>query len=241
MKIGMRKPSIKKSISARTTGRAKRAVKKAVIPGYGKKGSGWIKNPKKAAYNKVYNKTTFSVTDIAKTASSSRSKKTSDASYNNIVPKDIVICPNCGQPLKKSEVSEYYLCDNCKIRIQPDNVQLSSASKPKKKKQGKAGCFGWFCSIMLNYWIVITISNTTIYCIKKAFQIILIIIYKIKSVSIYIGKRHSCIVKTARRYQHQTASHRFSVQARGRYIHSEQIYCITNLRHLYRRYFCTNF
>ena len=39
MKIGMRKPSIKKSISARTTGKAKRAVKKAVIPGYGKKGS----------------------------------------------------------------------------------------------------------------------------------------------------------------------------------------------------------
>lgn len=47
MKIGLRKPSIKKSISARTTGKAKRAVKKAVIPGYGKKGSGWIKDPKK--------------------------------------------------------------------------------------------------------------------------------------------------------------------------------------------------
>ncbi len=28
MKFGMRKPSIKRSISARTTGRAKRAVKK---------------------------------------------------------------------------------------------------------------------------------------------------------------------------------------------------------------------
>ena len=39
----IRKPSLKKSISARTTGRAKRAVKKAVIPGYGKKGTGWIK------------------------------------------------------------------------------------------------------------------------------------------------------------------------------------------------------
>lgn len=38
MKFGMRKPSIKKSISARTTGRAKRAIKKALIPGYGKKG-----------------------------------------------------------------------------------------------------------------------------------------------------------------------------------------------------------
>lgn len=59
MKFGMRKPSLKRSISARTTGKAKRAVKKAVVPGYGKKGSGWLKNPKKAAYNKVYRKTTF--------------------------------------------------------------------------------------------------------------------------------------------------------------------------------------
>lgn len=66
MKIGMRKPSIKKSISARTTGKAKRAVKKAVIPGYGKKGSGWIKDPKKAAYNKVHKKTTFSFWDLFK-------------------------------------------------------------------------------------------------------------------------------------------------------------------------------
>ncbi|EOD6230598.1 hypothetical protein [Enterococcus hirae] len=66
MKIGPRKPSIKKSISARTTGKAKRAVKKAVIPGYGKKGSGWIKDPKKATYNKVYKKTTFSFWDLFK-------------------------------------------------------------------------------------------------------------------------------------------------------------------------------
>lgn len=66
MKFGMRKPSIKRSISARTTGRAKRALKKAIIPGYGKKGTGWIKNPKKAAYNKIYNKTTFSIWDLFK-------------------------------------------------------------------------------------------------------------------------------------------------------------------------------
>lgn len=64
MKFGMRKPSVKRSIKARTTGRAKRAVKKVVIPGYGKKGMGWIKNPKKAAYNKIYKKTTFSFWDI---------------------------------------------------------------------------------------------------------------------------------------------------------------------------------
>lgn len=66
MKIGIRMPSIKKSVAARTTGAAKRAIKKALIPGYGKKGMGWLTDPKKAAYNKVYNKTTASITDLFK-------------------------------------------------------------------------------------------------------------------------------------------------------------------------------
>lgn len=66
MKFGMRKPSIKKSIKARTTGKAKRAIKKSVVPGYGKKGTGIIKSPKKAIYNKVYNKTSFSIFDLFK-------------------------------------------------------------------------------------------------------------------------------------------------------------------------------
>lgn len=66
MKFGVRKPSIKRSIKARTTGKAKRAVKKAIVPGYGKKGAGWVKNPKKAAYNKVYKKTSFSLFDLFK-------------------------------------------------------------------------------------------------------------------------------------------------------------------------------
>ncbi|WP_029276885.1 hypothetical protein [Carnobacterium jeotgali] len=66
MKIGIRKPSIKKSISARTTGRVKRAIKRKLLPGYGRKGMGWIKNPKKALYNKVYKKTTFSIFDLFK-------------------------------------------------------------------------------------------------------------------------------------------------------------------------------
>ena len=47
MKIGMRKPSLKKSISARTTGRAKRAIKRAIIPGYGQRGMG-LPHPKRA-------------------------------------------------------------------------------------------------------------------------------------------------------------------------------------------------
>ncbi len=66
MKFGLRTPSFKKSFKARTAGRAKRAIKKALIPGYGKKGMGWIKNPKKAAYNKIYRKTSFSLWDLFK-------------------------------------------------------------------------------------------------------------------------------------------------------------------------------
>ena len=66
MKFGMQTPSLKRSISARTTGQLKRSVKRAIIPGYGKKGMGWIKNPKKALYNKVYHKTTFSIFDLFK-------------------------------------------------------------------------------------------------------------------------------------------------------------------------------
>ena len=65
MKYGMRKISPMKSLSPRTKGRATRAVKKALIPGYGKKGMG-ILHPKRALYSKVYKKTTFGLGDIFK-------------------------------------------------------------------------------------------------------------------------------------------------------------------------------
>ena len=67
MKFGVRKPSIKKSIKARTTGKVKRKIKKAVNPVYGKKGMGYVNDPKKAVYNKVYNKTTVGVGDLIDT------------------------------------------------------------------------------------------------------------------------------------------------------------------------------
>ncbi|MCR6547247.1 hypothetical protein [Dehalobacterium formicoaceticum] len=63
MKFGMRKPSIRKSIAARTS------VKRYIRHSLGVKaprGWGWITNPKKALYNKVYRKTTFSIFDIFK-------------------------------------------------------------------------------------------------------------------------------------------------------------------------------
>lgn len=66
MKFGVRKPSLKKSIKARTTGKIKRITKKSINPLYGKKGMGFVNNPKKAMYNKVYNKTSINAFDLFK-------------------------------------------------------------------------------------------------------------------------------------------------------------------------------
>ena len=63
MKYGMRNPSVKRSVSAKTTGKLKRSAKRVVDPFYGKRGAGMIRNPKKSLYNKVYSKTTFSAFD----------------------------------------------------------------------------------------------------------------------------------------------------------------------------------
>jgi len=63
MKFGMRKPSLSRSIKARTTGKIKRDLKKSINPFYGKSGVGLINDPKKSIYNKVYNKTTYGILD----------------------------------------------------------------------------------------------------------------------------------------------------------------------------------
>lgn len=85
MKIGMRTPSLKKSLKARTTSKWKRQAKKAIIPGYGKKGVGWIKNPKKAMYNKVYHKTTFGLSDLFKPSKNRRKKKVANNKQQSIL------------------------------------------------------------------------------------------------------------------------------------------------------------
>ena len=76
MKIGIRTPSIKKSFKARTTGRINRTLKKSVNPLYGKKGMGYIKNPEKAIYNKVYHKTTVDPLKPLKNGSRNNTKRT---------------------------------------------------------------------------------------------------------------------------------------------------------------------
>ena len=66
MKFGMRTPSPRRSLKARTTGKWKRQAKKAIIPGYGRKGMGWIRDPRKAMYKKIYRKRTVSIWDLLK-------------------------------------------------------------------------------------------------------------------------------------------------------------------------------
>lgn len=63
MKFGMRIPSLKKRISARTS------VKRQVVHRAGLKmprGYGWVRDPKKYMYNKVYNKTSFDIFKVIK-------------------------------------------------------------------------------------------------------------------------------------------------------------------------------
>lgn len=58
MKIGLRKPSLKRRISARTS------IKRQLVHRAGFKMPreyGWVRNPKKYVYNKVYNRTTFDI------------------------------------------------------------------------------------------------------------------------------------------------------------------------------------
>lgn len=63
MKFGMRKPSLKKMISARTS------PKRFIRQNLGLKaprGWGWLTKPKKAAYNRIYNRTSFSILNMLK-------------------------------------------------------------------------------------------------------------------------------------------------------------------------------
>lgn len=100
MKIGVRKPSIKRSIKAKTTGKLKRKVKSTINPLYGKKGMGVINSPEKAVYNKVYNKTTTGVNDIVKnnpsikTSTKCKTNIENDSQIYEIINEDLVVISN---------------------------------------------------------------------------------------------------------------------------------------------------
>lgn len=63
MKFGIRKPSMKKRITARIS------PKRQIVHRAGIKmprGKGWVRNPKKYAYNKVYRRTSFDIFKLLK-------------------------------------------------------------------------------------------------------------------------------------------------------------------------------
>ena len=63
MKIGIRKPSLKKMVSSRIS------IKRAIRHRVGLKaprGYGWLTNPKRALYNRVYHRTTISLFTLLK-------------------------------------------------------------------------------------------------------------------------------------------------------------------------------
>ena len=61
MKFGIRRPSLKKRIAARTSW--KRVVRHNLSV-KAPRGFGWFTNPKKAAYNRIYNRTTISADKV---------------------------------------------------------------------------------------------------------------------------------------------------------------------------------
>ncbi|MCF0162100.1 MAG: hypothetical protein HUJ88_05910 [Fusobacterium necrophorum] len=101
MKFGFRTPNLEKKLKAKTTGAIKRKVKSAVNPLYGKKGMGIVNNPKKALYNKIYNKTTMDPLKLGKVSHS----------------RNVDIDEDMDFELDRKTVTEYIFQDNFKNLI----------------------------------------------------------------------------------------------------------------------------
>ncbi len=99
MKMGFRTPSPSRSFKARTTGKVNRTIKKAVDPTYGKKGMGYIKDPKRAVYNNIYHKTTVGVGDLIENGSSAAPVPENNNANSGISEfhdkAGVRICPSC--------------------------------------------------------------------------------------------------------------------------------------------------
>lgn len=95
MKVGVRKPSIKKSVRARTTGQIKRSAKSAVNPFYGKKGVGLAKDPERSVKNAVYKKTTVGVSDVLHDINDPNRKSSRSSGASNIILMVLLIALAC--------------------------------------------------------------------------------------------------------------------------------------------------
>lgn len=61
MKFGLRTPSLRKMVAARTSPRRFLAHSMGLKA---PRGWGWLTNPKRAAYNRVYSRSTFGLADV---------------------------------------------------------------------------------------------------------------------------------------------------------------------------------
>lgn len=64
MKAGLRKPSVKRSLKARTTGKLKRRAKRSVNPLYGKRGMGFLLDPIRAISGWIYRRITVGIPQL---------------------------------------------------------------------------------------------------------------------------------------------------------------------------------
>lgn len=64
VRFGIRRPRPLSSLRARTTGRVERSIKRALVPGYGRPGTGWVRDPRRAARSTVHRRTTIGVGDL---------------------------------------------------------------------------------------------------------------------------------------------------------------------------------
>lgn len=87
VKIGVRTPSIKKSVRARTTGRVTRTIKRSVNPVYGKKGTGFITNPERSIKNAVYHRTTVGINPLSNITTPQSAKASTTNFQNESVPQ----------------------------------------------------------------------------------------------------------------------------------------------------------
>jgi len=121
MKFGLRTPSLKRRIAARTSW--KRMVRHSMglkAP----RGMGLLTNPKRALYNKIYHKTTIGIDDLLK-GSKQSAKPVNQLNGKRMTiatnPDGSVICPRCktnmGQPVAKGLFikKQVYVCPNCKL------------------------------------------------------------------------------------------------------------------------------
>lgn len=136
MKIGgFRKPSVSKSLKARTTGRAKRTVNKAVNPLYGKSGMGILKNPEKAIKGKIYEKTTVGVGDLLGSSGSSKIEKTSTRKERPRSGRSGVSATSSNMKVREHNADTSFLAQQSskRLKLMEAGVDLSFMTETRAK------------------------------------------------------------------------------------------------------------